>query len=407
MNEIPVISANNRLEGIIRYKKTEELRKLQRKTLQEAKKSKWYRHEMSRFISCTKAKVLLYTHHTPPMRYEEYEIWKKRQRNESDAKWKGMEEDEWKTFWQSEYEDGIADTMEKEVKLSNLVVRNGIATLSNKNGRYYQFEDGYRVTKNNPVTAERNIFMFGPCIVLGGYCKDDQTIEAYLQDLLNRDGYMEWKVLNRGLFGPEYCYHSMFAEELSENDIVIIWYEEKWLPKKAAGQLIFQGDLTDVFDSFPSLADYFVDSTWHCNYLVNQRLAQKIYQDLCMTGALDGEQKISMPERIQNYYIGWDIWKYFSQYFEQYNLYKQAGDVKSGAIVMNCNPFTKGHRYLIEQALKTVEYLYIFVVEEDKSYFKFQDRLKMVKGGGIRLAWCPCCAIGQIYHIPRYFCTVF
>lgn len=381
MNEIPVISANNRLEGIIRYKKTEELRKLQRKTLQEAKKSKWYRHEMSRFISCTKAKVLLYTHHTPPMRYEEYEIWKKRQRNESDAKWKGMEEDEWKTFWQSEYEDGIADTMEKEVKLSNLVVRNGIATLSNKNGRYYQFEDGYRVTKNNPVTAERNIFMFGPCIVLGGYCKDDQTIEAYLQDLLNRDGYMEWKVLNRGLFGPEYCYHSMFAEELSENDIVIIWYEEKWLPKKAAGQLIFQGDLTDVFDSFPSLADYFVDSTWHCNYLVNQRLAQKIYQDLCMTGALDGEQKISMPERIQNYYIGWDIWKYFSQYFEQYNLYKQAGDVKSGAIVMNCNPFTKGHRYLIEQALKTVEYLYIFVVEEDKSYFKFQDRLKMVKGG--------------------------
>lgn len=170
MNEIPVISANNRLEGIIRYKKTEELRKLQRKTLQEAKKSKWYRHEMSRFISCTKAKVLLYTHHTPPMRYEEYEIWKKRQRNESDAKWKGMEEDEWKTFWQSEYEDGIADTMEKEVKLSNLVVRNGIATLSNKNGRYYQFEDGYRVTKNNPVTAERNIFMFGPCIVLGASC---------------------------------------------------------------------------------------------------------------------------------------------------------------------------------------------------------------------------------------------
>ncbi len=340
--------------------------------MQEAKKSKWYRHEMSRFISCTKAKVLLYTHHTPPMRYEEYEIWKKRQRNESDAKWKGMEEDEWKTFWQSEYEDGIADTMEKEVKLSNLVVRNGIATLSNKNGRYYQFEDGYRVTKNNPVTAERNIFMFGPCIVLGGYCKDDQTIEAYLQDLLNRDGYMEWKVLNRGLFGPEYCYHSMFAEELSENDIVIIWYEEKWLPKKAAGQLIFQGDLTDVFDSFPSLADYFVDSTWHCNYLVNQRLAQKIYQDLCMTGALDGEQKISMPERIQNYYIGWDIWKYFSQYFEQYNLYKQAGDVKSGAIVMNCNPFTKGHRYLIEQALKTVEYLYIFVVEEDKSYLNFK-----------------------------------
>lgn len=386
VNEIPVISANNRLEGIIRYKKAEELRKLQRRTLQEAKKNKWYRNEIRRFISSTKAKVLLYAHHTPSMRYEEYEIWKKRQRNESDVKWKGMEEDEWKIFWGSEYEDGIADAMEKEVKLSNLVVSNGIAAFSDRNGRCYQFIDGYRVTKNNPVAAERNIFMFGPCIVLGGYCKDEQTIETYLQDLLIRDGYIEWKVLNRGLFGPEYCYHSMFAEKLTENDIVIIWYEEKWLPKKAARQLIFQGDLTDVFDSFPSLADYFVDSTWHCNYLVNQRLAQRMYGDLCATGALDAPKRISIPERIQNYYIGWDIWKYFSQYFEQYKLYKRTGDGKSGAIVMNCNPFTKGHRYLIEQALKTVENLYIFVVEEDKSYFKFQDRLEMVRRGVSDLA---------------------
>ena len=122
VNEIPVISANNRLEGIIRYKKAEELRKLQRRTLQEAKKNKWYRNEIRRFISSTKAKVLLYAHHTPSVRYEEYEIWKKRQRNESDVKWKGMEEDEWKIFWGSEYEDGIADAMEKEVKLSKLVV---------------------------------------------------------------------------------------------------------------------------------------------------------------------------------------------------------------------------------------------------------------------------------------------
>lgn len=45
-----------------------------------------------------------------------------------------------------------------------------------------------------------------------------------------------------------------------------------------------------------------------------------------------------------------------------------AGSGKTGAIVMNGNPFTKGHRYLIEYAAKNVEKLYIFVVEEDKSY---------------------------------------
>ena len=40
-----------------------------------------------------------------------------------------------------------------------------------------------------------------------------------------------------------------------------------------------------------------------------------------------------------------------------------------GAAVMNCNPFTLGHRYLIEKALQYVNGLYIFVVEEDVSYF--------------------------------------
>jgi len=49
-----------------------------------------------------------------------------------------------------------------------------------------------------------------------------------------------------------------------------------------------------------------------------------------------------------------------------------------GAIVMNCNPFTLGHRYLIEYAASKAEHLYIFVVEEDKSEFSFKDRYKLV-----------------------------
>ena len=59
--------------------------------------------------------------------------------------------------------------------------------------------------------------------------------------------------------------------------------------------------------------------------------------------------------------------------------------MKCGAIVMNCNPFTKGHRYLIEQAAGQVDLLYIFVVEEDKSTFKFEDRIEMVRRGTVDL----------------------
>ncbi len=52
-----------------------------------------------------------------------------------------------------------------------------------------------------------------------------------------------------------------------------------------------------------------------------------------------------------------------------------------GAVVMNCNPFTLGHRYLIETAAKDCDRLYVFVLSEDKSHFRAQDRMAMVQAG--------------------------
>jgi len=57
----------------------------------------------------------------------------------------------------------------------------------------------------------------------------------------------------------------------------------------------------------------------------------------------------------------------------------QLGD--NGALVMNCNPFTLGHRYVIEQAAKRCDILYIFVVREDRSVFPFDVRLRLVRQG--------------------------
>ena len=54
---------------------------------------------------------------------------------------------------------------------------------------------------------------------------------------------------------------------------------------------------------------------------------------------------------------------------------------KIGAAVMNCNPFTKGHRYLIESAAKACDHLYVFVLSEDKSQFSAADRMALVKAG--------------------------
>lgn len=52
-----------------------------------------------------------------------------------------------------------------------------------------------------------------------------------------------------------------------------------------------------------------------------------------------------------------------------------------GVVVMNCNPFTLGHHYLIEQAAKQVKRLYVMVVREDCSLFAYTERKAMVEQG--------------------------
>ncbi len=49
------------------------------------------------------------------------------------------------------------------------------------------------------------------------------------------------------------------------------------------------------------------------------------------------------------------------------------------SIVVNCNPMTNGHLYLIEKCSMENENVIVFVVQEDKSYFKFSDRFAIVK----------------------------
>jgi [citrate (pro-3S)-lyase] ligase len=54
---------------------------------------------------------------------------------------------------------------------------------------------------------------------------------------------------------------------------------------------------------------------------------------------------------------------------------------RNGAVILNCNPFTLGHRYLVECAARQVDNLYLFVVREDRSVFPFDIRFRLVQEG--------------------------
>ena len=77
------------------------------------------------------------------------------------------------------------------------------------------------------------------------------------------------------------------------------------------------------------------------------------------------------------------------------------------AIVINGNPITNGHMYLIEEASKLHKIVVLFVVEEDKSEFTFQERFSMAYLSTIRLG--NVCVIPSSKYIvssltfPSYF----
>lgn len=54
---------------------------------------------------------------------------------------------------------------------------------------------------------------------------------------------------------------------------------------------------------------------------------------------------------------------------------------KIGAIVMNCNPFTLGHKYLIEKASKESDHLHIFVLSSEESSFPYEVRMNLIRAG--------------------------
>lgn len=74
----------------------------------------------------------------------------------------------------------------------------------------------------------------------------------------------------------------------------------------------------------------------------------------------------------------------FSSYLKALEKTRTAG--KSAALVMNANPFTLGHQYLVETAAAQCDTLHLFVLSEDASLFPFAVRRELVRQGVAHLA---------------------
>lgn len=124
--------------------------------------------------------------------------------------------------------------------------------------------------------------------------------------------------------------------------------------------------------TFPFIKSAFDGSTLHCikhqpMLERNVSKAERIYADfkeLCAHEYAKQEKENLESSRIR---------------YSKYPKFDTNPNDRIGAIVMNCNPFSNGHLYLIEEALKKVDWLYVFIVNEDKSTYSFEHRLFMVR----------------------------
>lgn len=249
--------------------------------------------------------------------------------------------------------------------------------------------NGRRKTCFVSENIHRRIFVFGICTAGGWYTPDDGTVESLLQLRLN-ECCDTFEVINcgaaEGILGAalndfQYILHTTFHD----GDIVccISDYSKRW-------QSVIEKNGGNIVRLSPALerkrcGRWFLDLMFHTNRRGNDIIAETIYEVLGRAGTLEDAEESGASFRLFHT-AGEGGLAALTDYLDQAKalcpeLFEPNGGRKIGAIVMNCNPFTYGHRYLVEEARKYVDRLILFVVEEDRSEFSFAERLEMVKWG--------------------------
>lgn len=273
---------------------------------------------------------------------------------------------------QTIYKDFFCDLYTPEYAESIMHLPFSIETKSHRGklkdclGEFYNVINGERYTVGQMEEYQRTIWFVGPCLIYGHFVEDRNTIESLLQKRL-RDVGQKIRVVNCGsqyLEQPELELARIKELPLKRGDILILYADDR------SFHGIVELNIFDILQKYNVYAGWMMDSALHSNHKLNALYAEAIYDVLkpvIETNVEQGERIMQDDDFVKTIYI--------NRYFTGFN-YKRYE--KIGAIVMNCNPFTYGHRYLIEQALMMIDFLIIFVVQEDKSLFSFGERFAMV-----------------------------
>lgn len=247
-------------------------------------------------------------------------------------------------------------------------------------------QNGIRKTCHQPEKYAGTVFFLGLCTMYGAKVEDSMTIPSIIQKIINESG-RKYRTVNLGIGTSENYVRLKKSLNFGKEDIFVLFFPfiteeiKKYVPVIEVGETFNQIRAGEFCNK-----ECFMDTVLHCadngnliysDIIYNELKKYLNYKDGVCLKANNIYDIFKKDETDLDVFYDWDIYKAELQQIKKI----MKNDDKAGCIVMNCNPFTLGHRYLIEYALKKVKYLYVFMVEEDKSYFSFADRCRMVKAG--------------------------
>lgn len=276
--------------------------------------------------------------------------------------------------------------IESKQHVNNIISDWGTFTVADGVVDGCEYFHGRRRTTDVPMIWDGTIYFYGPCISIGVFAKDSETIESFLQRKLNNAG-IRYRVVNVPaplLLNPYdsaiNTIHKIGQGKYRQGDIIIHFGRSNLEWHGIITENQEKHDLTDAFntkenvtkkcfignmaahvnaDGYEIVADYIFEE------LKKYRHTQKQKSEFCQFHADDYEKM--RPE----------LAKYIE--FLHKNEFENDDHSTVGAVAVNANPFTLGHAYLIDEARNKADYLYVFVAEEDLSDFSFEVRYELVK----------------------------
>ena len=279
----------------------------------------------------------------------------------------------------------------------------GVVVIEDYASKYINIENGRRRTVGQPKEFKRTVHIFGGCDFFGVGMPDESTFASVLQALCNEKcPEKALKVENHAYFLwglHDAMWYLVDSVSYADGDIVVIPYNQRWakflyknipnviyadVTKRRGGEM-FNDMWHPSENGIRTYAENLFDFLYENNFL--EKMEPEVLESVALARVkqygippfADSRQLRRRGVALSDPPVGLDA-ENFSQLNDYLATLAQKRP-KIGAIVMNCNPFTLGHRYLIEYASSRVDRLYIFAVEEDKSYFPFKDRIELMQQG--------------------------